>query len=184
MWRRSCSSPRCHKASASRLRPRVYRTLVISPFVYRGGLDALGIKAPRTPVDLVTIALTANTLGELSGMTMRVAGTPQRDTPTSVRERDETSAAEAPDPVAPSGLHAKLILQHNDVTRRLWISSANANGCGLAKGNAETVAELDVGVPIVALEAFAEAQALAVPKRSACGKSGRSPPRRRTPAPA
>jgi len=41
---------------------------------------------------------------------MRVAGTPQRDTPTSVRERDETSAAEAPDPVAPRGLHAKLIL--------------------------------------------------------------------------
>lgn len=89
---------------------------------------------------------------------MRVAGTPQCDTPTSVRERDETSAAEAPDPVAPSGLHAKLILQHNNVTRRLWISSANA-------GNAEIVAELDVGVPIVvALEAFAEAQALAVPK--------------------
>lgn len=98
-------------------------------------------------------------------MTMRVAGTPQRDTPTSVRERDETSASEAPDPVAPSGLHAKLILQHNDVTRRLWISSANAKGRGLAKGNAEIVAELDVGVPIVVvLQAFAEAQALAVPK--------------------
>lgn len=91
-------------------------------------------------------------------MTMRVAGTPQRDTPTSVRERDETSASEAPDPVAPSGLHAKLTLRHNNVTRRLWISSASAV-------DAEIVAELDVGVPIVvALEAFAEAQALAVPK--------------------
>ncbi len=145
--------------------PRVRRTLVISPFVNRGGLDALGIKAPRTPVDLVTIAPTADALGELPGTIMRVAATPQRDTPATVRERGETSAAEAPDPVSPGGLHAKLVLQRNDRTRRLWIGSANATGRGLTRGNAEIVVELDVGEPIVvALEAFAEAQALAVVK--------------------
>lgn len=138
------------------------RTIVISPFVNAGGLNALAARGANPAIELVTIPPTADALGERAGVTMRVGASPQPDAPAAVPGRDGSSETEAPEPIRQSGLHAKLILQRSRSTNRLWIGSANTTGRGLVAGNVEVTAEIDVDDTIAGtLEAFAEAQELA-----------------------
>ena len=139
--------------------PKVKRTLVISPFVNAGGLKALSPRPEGSTMELLTIAPTANALGEYPGIKMRVNAAPQPDQPALVPARDESSEDEMPEPVRMYGLHAKMILQMSDRQNRLWIGSANATGRGLLARNAELMAELDIDDAIAdSIDAFVQRQ--------------------------
>lgn len=143
--------------------PKAKRTLVVSPFVNQGGLNALGPRPAGSTMELVTIATTASILGDQPGINVRVDLPPQPDAPALMPSQDGSTEDESPAPITLHGLHAKLILQRSDSKNRLWIGSANATGRGLVERNVEIVAELDVEDSVAdALEAFVQMREIAI----------------------